>query len=120
MKREDLLKDMKQIIGTRDPIEFFGKMTDLFGILFDRIDQLEIDLHRVKVQSALAIKWEPRVAADMISAQIETLRQDKEIYFNELAALKKAFAENKITQSYDDFCNFWVETLGYHPFLEYK
>lgn len=120
MKREELLKEMKSIIGTRDPVEFFGKMVDVFGLLFDRIDQLESDLHRVKVQSALAINWEPRVASDMITAQIQMMAHDKDTYFNELAAFKKAFVENKVTKNYDDFCSFWVETLGYHPFLDYK
>jgi hypothetical protein len=120
MNRADLLKDMKNMVGTRDPIEFFDKMVEMFGLLFDRIDQLQDDLHQVKVQSALAIKWEPRVASDMLAKQIEILRQDKETYFNELSSLKKAFVENVVTQNYDAFCNFWVEVLGWHPFLEYK
>jgi len=120
MKREDLLKEMKSIIGNRDPIEFFGKMVEMFDLLFDQIDQLRSDLIAVRVNSALSIQWEPKLASDMLSSQVEILREDKETYFNEISALKKAFAEDKVTQNYPDFVNFWQETLGWHPFLNYK
>jgi hypothetical protein len=120
MKREDLLAEMKKGIGNEDPIVFFSKMIDVFSLLFDRIDFLERDLRRIKIQSALAINWEPKVASDMLADQINILRQDKDTYFTELSTLKKAFAEDKVTQNYDDFCNFWIEVLGWHPFLEYK
>lgn len=118
MKREDLLKEMKDSVGTKDPVEFFTKMTDMFVLLFDRIDRLEQTLRRVKTQSALAIQWEPRVAADMLAKQVEIMRPEKETYFNEIAALKKAFADDEVTQNYDLFCKFWVTTLGWHPFLD--
>ena len=84
----------------------------------DRIDQLETTMRRVKTQSALAINWEPRVAANMLTKQVEILRQDKATYFSEIAALMKAFAEDEVTQNYDLFCEFWVNTLGWHPFLD--
>lgn len=118
MKREDVLKDMKDSVGTKDPVEFFQKLTDVLGLLFDRIDRLENTVHRVKTQSALAINWEPKVAAHMLSKQVDILRRDRDSYFEEITAFKKAFAENVITQNYDSFCNFWVETLGWHPFLD--
>ena len=118
MKREDVLKEMKASVGTKDPVEYFQKMTDVLGLLFDRIDQLETTMRRVKTQSALAINWEPRVAANMLTKQVEILRQDKATYFNEIAALMKAFAEDEVTQNYDLFCEFWVNTLGWHPFLD--
>jgi hypothetical protein len=120
MKRQDLLLEMKKCIGTQDPVVFFEKMTEVFGLLFDRIDQLQLDLNRVKTHSALAVQWEPRVASDMLARQINVLRQDKDIYFDEIELLKKAFAEDLVTQDYKRFCNFWTEALGWHPFLDYE
>ena len=120
MKREDLLAEMKKSVGSKDPIYFFEKMVDVFSMLFDRIDVLEEDLRQARIQSALAIQWEPRLASAMIAAQINKLRADKDTYFNEIRDLKAAFAEDRITQNYTDFCNYWVEILGFHPFLEYK
>jgi len=119
MKREDVLKEMKDSVGTKDPIEFFAKLTDVFTLLFDRIDHLEETLERVKRQSALAINWEPKVAADMLAKQVQVLRQqDKDMYTNEIIALRQAFAEDKVTQSYAEFTQFWMDTLGWHPFLD--
>jgi chromatin segregation and condensation protein Rec8/ScpA/Scc1 (kleisin family) len=118
MKREDLLKEMKESVGTKDPLEFFSKLPDVLTLLFDRIDQLENTLDRVKRQSALAINWEPKVAADMLAKQVQVLRQDKDTYANEITALKQAFAEDKVTQSYQEFTRFWETTLGWHPFLD--
>jgi hypothetical protein len=120
MNRQDLLKEMRESIGTKDPIEFFSKLTDALGLLFDQIDRLKHDLMSVQINSALAIQWEPKLASDLLSAQVENLRGDKETYFNEISALKKAFAEDVVTQSYQDFVKFWQETLGWHPFLYYK
>jgi hypothetical protein len=119
MKREELLKEMKTSIGNKDPIVFFEKMIDIFNLMFDRLEEMEKDLKETRIQSALAIQWEPRVAAAMLTDQIAILRADSDTYFTELTALKKAYAENKVTQNYHDFCQFWEETLGYHPFLEY-
>jgi len=118
MKREDVLKEMKESVGTKDPIEFFAKMVDVFNLLFDKIDNLEKSLKRVKTQSALAIQWEPKVASDMLAKQVQVLRQDKDTYATEIETLKKAFAEDVVTRNYEDFCNFWVDTLGWHPFLD--
>jgi hypothetical protein len=119
MKREVLLKEMRDSVGTKDPVEFFSKMVDVFTLLFDKIESLEGDLAQVKVQSALAIQWEPQVASDMLTKQIEVLRQDKETYHAELTALKKAYAEGLIVLKYETFCQFWIDTLGFHPFLGY-
>lgn len=118
MNREDLLKKMKDSVGTKDPLEFFGDLVSVFDILFDRIDQLEKTLQRVKTQSALSINWEPKVASDLLAKEVEVLRKDKDTYFNEIAALKKAFAEDKVTQNYQEFCVFWQDNLGWHPFLD--
>ena len=70
MKREDLLLDMKKSVGTQDPIVFFEKMIDVFNLLFDRIDQLEENVKYTRLQTALAIQWEPKVARAMLTAQI--------------------------------------------------
>lgn len=118
MKREAILKEMKEAVGTKEPIEYFAKLTDVLSLLFDEIDRLNSKVSRVQTQSALAINWEPKVASDLLAKQVDILRQDKDTYFNEIDALKKAFAEDKITQSYNDFCLFWQETLGWHPFLD--
>lgn len=106
MKREELLKEMKESVGTKDPIVFFEKMVGVFSALFDRIDQLEATLTKVKVQSALSIQWEPKVASDLLAKQVDVLRKDKDTYFNEINALKKAFAEDQVTQTYAEFCTF--------------
>jgi hypothetical protein len=119
MDRNTLLKEMKAGIGTQDPIAFFEKMVDVLGLLFDRIDELELDVKKVRLQSALAIQWEPRMAATMITTMIDELREDRDTYCEEISQLKKAFVEDKVTQNYTDFCTFWQEVLGWHPFLDY-
>lgn len=122
MNRKDLLDDMKKSVGTQDPIVFFEKMIDVFNLLFDRIDELEENVKYTRMQTALAIQWEPKVARAMLTAQINNLRNDpnKDIYVNEISALKNAFAHDCVTQNYHDFCRFWEDTLGYHPFMEYE
>jgi len=119
MNREDVLKEMKEMIGNKDPIEFFDKMVDMFGILFDQLDRMALELKLVNIKSALAIKWEPKAASSIISTMIDSLREDKETYFDEISKLKKAYAEDTVTQSYELFCQFWVDVFGYHPFLNY-
>ncbi len=120
MKREDVLKEMRECIGTQEPVVFFGKMVDVFDILFNQIDQLKFDLNKANVKATLAIKWEPKVASQMLADIIHDLRQDRDTYSEQLSNLKKAYAENVVTQNYDTFCSFWIDTLGYHPFLDYK
>jgi hypothetical protein len=119
MNRQALLKEMRDSVGTKDPIEFFTKLTDVFTLLFDRIDELE---ERVAKSSAVAIAtshWDPRVASDMLADQVKKLREsDKDTYATEISALKIAFAEDKVTQNYETFVKFWQETLGFHPFLD--
>jgi hypothetical protein len=120
MDRKSLLKDMKDSVGTREPIVFFEKMIDVFGLLFDRIEKLESELVATRISAALAIQWEPKVARAMIANQISVLRADKDNFVEEISKLKAAFLEDKVTQNYNDFCLFWEETLGFHPFLNYK
>jgi hypothetical protein len=118
MSRPGSLKEMKESIGTKDPVVFFDKLTDTIAILFDRIDQLEITLHNVKTCSALAVHWDPKIASDLLVKQVNVLRPEKDTYFAEITALKNAVSEDKITQEYGAFCAFWQETLGWHPFLD--
>jgi hypothetical protein len=121
MNHQDIIKEMKDLVGTREPLLFFEKMTDLFTILFDQISKLETELDLVKTNSALAIEWEPRVASDMLAKEITKLKRlDKQTYALEIADLQKAYAEDHITQNYASFCQFWQDTLGWHPFLDYS
>lgn len=119
MDRNSLLKEMKTSIGTQEPVVFFEKMVDVLNLLFDRIDELETDIKRVQLQSALSIRWEPKIASTMLAKMIDELRKDKDTYCEEISQLKKAFVEDTVTQYYQDFCEFWQEVLGYHPFLDY-
>ena len=120
MNRDVLLQEMRDCVGTQDPIVFFSKMVDVFELLFDRIDELDIEVKKANLKAALAIQWEPKMASTMLSTMIDDLRQDKETYFEEISSFKKAFVEDKVTQNYNDFCRFWETTLGWHPFLDYK
>jgi hypothetical protein len=120
MDRKTLLKEMRDCVGTQNPVVFFDKMVDVFTLLFDRIDGLETDLKEARMNTALAIQWEPKVAQAMLADQINILRKDKDTYFDEITKLKQAFVEDKVTQNYSTFCAFWQETLGFHPFLNYE
>lgn len=124
MNREDILKEMKESVGTKDPILFFAKFVDVFTLLFDKIDKLEEELRDVKTRTALSIQWDPRVAMDMLTEIVDDLRKegdaDGNIFQNEIDALKKAVKEDRVTQNYSTFCEFWLETLGWHPFLPYS
>lgn len=118
MKKEDLIKDMRDCIGEKEPIEFFNHMVTAFDKLFDEIDFLNKEILDLKTRGALAIQWEPKVASSMLSDKIAEIRGD-DLYKTEVSELKKAYAEDRVTQNYHDFCEFWVNTLGYHPFLNY-
>lgn len=121
MKHQDLLKQMQDTIGVQDPIVYFDKFTQLLGLLFDRLDTLETQVQRLGAHVSLAIQWDPKVASNMLAQQIKTLkRADKDIYTCEIAALQAAYTNDHITQEYSDFCTFWQEVLGYHPFMDYE
>ncbi len=119
MIKEVLLKELKESIGNKDPILFFEKFVDVFSLLFDKIDRLEKKVKLVQNNSALAIKWEPKLAADMLVKEIEVLRKDKDTYASEISELKRAYAEGEVVKDYVSFCTFWQDTLGWHPFLDY-
>jgi hypothetical protein len=117
MNRSDLLKEMKASVGTKDPTEYFSNLTDVLSLLFDELESSKQEAAKMKFLLALAIKWDYRVASDLLAVQINELRVNKDIYFDEITKLKQAFKENIITLDYDTFCAFWQETLGWHPFL---
>ena len=119
MKREDLLKEMRDSIGKDLPVDFFAKFVDVFTILFDKIDHLEKEIKATKRNTTLAIAWEPKIAADMLVKQIDVMRNDKDTYAVELVEFKRAYAEGRVVMRYDTFCEFWNNILGYHPFLQY-
>ncbi len=37
MNRQDLIKEMRASVGTKDPVVFFEKMVDLFDALFEEV-----------------------------------------------------------------------------------
>lgn len=120
MNRQQLLEEMRKSVGVKDPIVFFTHMVSVFELVFDKLENLEKQNKMLQIKAALAIKWEPALALDMLDNEIYLLRQDRDIYHNEISALKKARMEDVVTQNYESFCIFWEDTLGYHPFLDYK
>lgn len=114
-----LLIEMKEMIGKKDPILFFEKFVEVFDTLFTKIDNLEKKVIKAKNHSALAIKWDPKLASKMLAEEIDKLRENKEVFHSELSAFKQAYNDDIVTQSYDSFVEFWQNVIGEHPFLEY-
>lgn len=121
MNHKDLLKEMSDSVGVQEPVHYFLQLTQVLGLLFDRLDQVEKEVQLVKTYTALAIEWDPKVASNMLAEQIKKMRSqvDRDVYLVEIAALQVAYATDIITQEYASFCQFWQDTLGYHPFLDY-
>lgn len=117
MKYKSIIDNMKGAIGTKAPIHFFESMTELFTIMFDKLSKIENDLVKLKINTALSLQWDPRVANEMLIEQIEFLKKDKETYHAELAACKLAYSQGIITKDYSSFVEFWIDTLGFHPFI---
>lgn len=118
--RDQLLKDMESSVGTKDPLVYFRDMALLFKCLFEEHDALAQENEMLRTMVALAIKWEPAVARGMLDTRIALLRENKDVFHVEISAFKKARMEDSVTQNYENFCKFWEDTLGYHPFIEYK
>lgn len=125
MNKEDVIKEMRESIGTKDPEVFFSKMVDLFSILFDKIDSLSSDLEKVQLNSTMAIHWDERLAMKMVDDEIQHMYitgKDKmlggNIYADEITFLKGVYLDRSPLKNYVEFCRFWQDTLGYHPFLE--
>jgi predicted RNase H-like nuclease (RuvC/YqgF family) len=124
-KIELIITNLKDSIGSKAPIEYFSNLTLLLEQLTNhilkqesQIEQLNSKLNNMKIQMALAVHWEPKIALNMIEDKIEILRKDKELYSNEISILKQAYAEGLVIKDYDSFSKFWLDNLGYHPFIE--
>ena len=123
MNKDSLLKEMRESIGTKDPIVFFEKMIDAFEILFNQIDHLRVEVQDTKNFLTLAIKWDPKVANSMLVRTIQDLRVKGDdgtgvnVFHEEISQLKKLMMNGEMTADYDTFCKLFIETLGYHPFL---
>ena len=78
MSHRNILKEMRDSIGTKDPVEFFEKMVLVFDVMFTKLEGLEKDLNKVKTNSALSIQWDSKVASDMLTRQIQVLREDRD------------------------------------------
>lgn len=125
MNPKDVIKNMKESIGTKDPEVFFSHMTDMFVLLFDRLDSVQTELRRVQLNSTMAIQWDPRLALNMIDDEIHHMRttgkdplQGGNIYEDEIRILQTVYMNAPSLNNYSSFCKFWQDTLGYHPFLE--
>jgi DNA phosphorothioation-dependent restriction protein DptG len=118
IEKDKLLQEMKDCVGKEEPVIFFQKMVDVFNLLFSKIEQLEVEVKQSKVNAALAINWDPSIAANLIAKQIQVLRQDPDLYASEIKELKTLY--NFTYSSSEVFVEDWVRVLGYHPFLDYK
>ncbi len=122
---EQVLQEMKESIGTKDPLIFFDKMVEVHSHLFEKISKIEKDLQKIKLNSILAIQWDKRIAMSIINEEVHFLRKTgkqedgSNIYENEIKRLQNAYMEDgDFLASYASFCNFWSDLLGHHPFLE--
>lgn len=115
-----LLKEMKNCIGNKEPIQFFIKLTEVIESLFEKITLLRSEVKSLKRQTALAIQWDSGMALDLIAEQIKLLKKDPQTYVTEIDLLQQAYLANTVTQNYNDFCIFWKDTLGWHPFIDYE
>lgn len=125
MNRLDLIKEMKDSVGTQNPEVYFQKMTELFNLLFDKMDELTNQMNRVQLNSTMAIYWDERLALKMIDAEIKHMRMygkdpllGGNIYSDEIQVLQGVYKDSSVIKSYPDFCQFWQDILGYHPFLD--
>ncbi len=123
MNRQDLIKEMRASIGTKDPVIFFEKMIDLFDALFEEMTFIRSEVQDTKNFMALAIKWDAKVANSMLVRTIMELRVKGDdgtninIFHEEISVLKKLMITGEMTVDYDTFVKKFTEILGYHPFL---
>lgn len=125
MNRQDILKTMRESVGTQSPEVYFSNLTDLLTLLFDRIDSMDEDLRRVQLNSTMAIHWDERLAMKMVDDEIQHMHvtgKDKllggNIYADEISQLKMIYMDRTPLANYSSFCQYWQDILGYHPFLE--
>ena len=123
---KNLLSKMESSVGTEDPIEYFKLLTQAIGELYSSNLLLKDQLNKIERNSALSIMWDEQIALTMLSQEIDRLRasDDKDLYFDILKDLKTAYTltstPSSVTCNYQRFCQFWIDKLGYHPFLNYR
>ena len=123
MNRQDLIKEMRASLGTKDPVVFFEKMIDLCDALFEEMTFIRSEVQDTKNFMALAIKWDAKVANSMLVRTIMELRVKGDdgtninIFHEEISVLKKLMITGEMTVDYDTFVKKFTEILGYHPFL---
>lgn len=121
MNKDALIKEMKDCIENKTPVDFFSKLTDVLSHLCSKVEKLESEVAKARVTSALAIKWDSRFALAIIEDQIDFLRNADALFHKpQIDELKKAYKEDVVTQSYDTFCAFWQDVVGVHPFMHYE
>ncbi len=121
MQKDVLIKEMRECIENKTPVDFFNKFTDALDHLFSEIEKLKSEVAKTRVTSALAIKWDSRFALSIIENQIEDLRSSNLVFYKpQIDELKKAYKEDIVTQSYDTFCGYWQDVMGVHPFMNYE
>ena len=120
--KKDLLNILKSSVGKEDPIVYFATLAEVIEQFSSSLESMESQLKLIERNSVLAIEWDAKVALDMILEQIEALRAspNREIYDDIILQLKTASVTPSITENYKQFCKFWLDTLGFHPFLNYK
>lgn len=112
-----ILKEMQEGILTKEPIVYFEKLLTVLSLLSNKIDLIHTEVVKNKQLMTLSIEWDSKIARDLLTNQINELRSNKDVYFKEISALKEAYIQDEVTKSYSDFCSFWQETLGWHPFI---
>lgn len=121
MSKDILIKDLKDCIDNKTPVDYFNKLTDVLSYLCDKVEKLENEVSIARTVMALAIKWDSRIALSMIESEIKCLRKNNhDFYKPQIDELKKAYKEDIVTQSYETFCAFWQDVIGVHPFLDYE
>lgn len=120
LKKEVVFKNLKDSIENKTPVEFFANFTDMFNLLFDKLDALEDSLDKANLKASLAIEWDPEIARELFTQQIKILKKEPELFKEEIIALKAAYKNNECVGSYKEFCTFWKNQFGYHPFMDYE
>jgi len=121
MNKSALIKEMKECIEKKTPVDFFEKLTDVLDHLCTKIEKLEAEVARARITNVLAIKWDSTFALAVIEDQIEAFRQSDPLFHKEkIDELKRAYKEDVVTQDYDTFVAFWKDVVGVHPFMYYE
>lgn len=121
MNKSALIKEMKDCIENKTPVDFFDKLTDVLAHLCNKIEKLESEVAKARITSVLAIKWDSTFALAIMEDQIEFFRNSDPVFHKEkIDELKKAYKEDMVTQSYESFVAFWKDVVGVHPFVHYE